>query len=296
MKNEIDFYSKKTRCSALYYKTNLKKPNGIIVMAHGLGGVKELWIDKFASFFAKNGYECFLFDYRNHGTSDGNKRQLVNVKDQLIDWNNAIDFVKNNLNQNNKNIILFGSSFSGGHVIKLLSERKDIKMAISQCPYTDTLATVKTFSLFSMIKLMLSAILDLLTCVTGYHPYTLLLANESGKKALMKVANYDAYEKRIPKNLKVINKAPARTVFEFLKYSPGKYFKKIDKPIFVSPCLKDNLAPAYKTIELAKKCKSATIKEYNCHHFDIYFDDLFEESSKDYLKFLNKYTINSKNN
>lgn len=294
MKEEMYFYSKNYRCSALYYRTNLKNPKGIIVMAHGLGGVKELWIDKFAEFFAENGYECFLFDYRNYGTSEGNKRQLVKVKDQLIDWNNAIDFVKSNLNK--KDIILFGSSFSGGHVIKLLSERKDIKMAISQCPYTNTFATVKTFSFISQIKLVFSAILDLLTCVTGYHPYTLELANESGKKALMRVPNYNDYLKNIPKNLKIINNAPARTVFEFLKYSPGKYFKKIDKPIFVAPCLKDNLAPAYKTIELANKCKTATVKEYNCNHFDIYFDDLFDKSSKDYLDFLNKYNNNSKNN
>ena len=69
----------------------------------------------------------------------------------------------------------------------------------------------------------------------------------------------------------------------------GKYFKNIDRPIYVATCLKDNLAPAYKTIELANKCKSATIKEYNCNHFDIYFDDYFKEACNDYLEFLNKH-------
>lgn len=289
MKKEINFYSKKIRCSALYYKTNSNKSKGIIVMAHGLGGVKELWIDKFAEFFSKNDYECFLFDYRNYGTSDGNKRQLVNVKNQLMDWNNAIEFVKNNLDTNVKDIILFGSSFSGGHVIKLLSKRDDVKMAISQCPYTNTLATVKTFSLKRILKFIFPVLLDLLSCLTGYHPYTLELANESGKSALMKIPNYNDYLKRMPKNLNVINKAPARTILEFLKYSPGKYFKNIDRPIYVATCLKDNLAPAYKTIELANKCKGATIKEYNCNHFDIYFDDYFKEACNDYLEFLNKH-------
>ena len=286
MIEKIGFYSKKTRCSAIYYKTKFKNLKGIIVMAHGLGGIKELWIDKFAEFFCKNGYDCFLFDYRNYGESGGNKRQLVNVKDQLTYWNSAIEFVKNNLNIKTKNIILFGSSFSGGHVIKLLSERNDIKMAISQCPYTSTLATVKTFSLISILKLILAALLDLLTCVTGYHPYTLMLASESGEKALMKVPDYNRYLKKIPKNVNFINKAPARTVFEFLKYSPGKYLKKINKPIFIAPCIKDNLAPAYKTIKLANKCKNAIIKEYNCNHFDIYFDDFFIEACNDYINFL----------
>lgn len=290
MKKTIDFYSDKTRCSALLYQANLPVPKGLIIMAHGLGGVKELWIDKFAEFFSKNGYTCFLFDYRNQGTSDGNKRQLVSVKDQLEDWNNAINFAKNNLDTRTDNLILFGSSFSGGHVIKLLSEREDAKMAISQCPYTDALATAKTFSPLSVLKFIPPVVLDLLSCIAGYHPYMLELANKSGKSALMRVPNYDFYQKRIPKGLNVQNAAPARTILEFLKYSPGKYFKKITKPIFVAPCLKDNLAPAHKTIELARQCKTATIKEFNCNHFDIYFDDFFTEACNEYLNFLNKHS------
>lgn len=293
MKKEIDFYSKKVRCSALVYKPKLDSSKGLIVMAHGLGGVKELWIDKFADFFSKNGYECFLFDYRNQGASDGSKKQLVNVKDQLEDWNNAIDFAKQN--SKTKNIILFGSSFSGGHVIKLLSERKDVKMAISQCPYTDALATTKTFPMKRILRFVFPVIFDLLSCVTGYHPYMLQLASKDGKTALMKVPNFEVYLEKIPKDLNVPNAAPARTILQFLKYSPGKYFKKITKPIFVAPCLKDNLAPASKTIELAHQCKTAVVKEFDCDHFDIYFGEYFKDACNSYLEFLdNSIKIKSK--
>lgn len=85
-----------------------------------------------------------------------------------------------------------------------------------------------------------------------------------------------------------INEAPARTLLEFLKYSPGKYFSKITTPIFVAACTKDDLAPADKTIELAQKCKTATCKTYDCGHFQIYCNELFEEVIKDYLEFYNK--------
>ena len=287
MAEEISFYSENVRCSALNYRTNSDRPKGMVVMAHGLGGVKELWINRFAEFFCANGYNCFLFDYRNYGTSDGDKRQLVKVRDQLKDWENAIEFAKNELRTDGEKLILFGSSFSGGHVIRLLSERDDVIAAVSQCPYTDTLATVKTFSPKSILKFTLPVLLDLLSCLTGYHPYTLDLANETGKGALMKVPHYNEYLKRVPETLKVNNKAPARTILEFLKYSPGKYFKNVHKPIFVAPCLRDNLAPAYKTIELAGQCPTAVVKEYDCDHFDIYFDPFFEEACGDYLNFLN---------
>ena len=104
---------------------------------------------------------------------------------------------------------------------------------------------------------------------------------------LMKVPHYNEYLKRVPETLKVNNKAPARTILEFLKYSPGKYFQNVHKPIFVAPCLRDNLAPAYKTIELAAQCPSVVVKEYDCDHFDIYFDPFFEKACADYLIFLN---------
>lgn len=286
MVKDMDFYSENVRCSALRYETEWDTPKGVIVMAHGLGGVKELWIDKFAEYFCENGYHCFLFDYRNSGTSDGNKRQLVNVRDQLRDWANAIEFAKKEFKTDK--VGLFGSSFSGGHVMKLLSERDDAVMAISQCPYTDTVATVKTFPFRSVLRFVLPVTLDLLSCLTGYHPYMLELTNETGKGALMRVPNYDEYLRRVPEGLVVDNRAPARTILQFLKYSPGKCLKKINKPIFIAPCLQDNLAPAYKTIELAGKCATAEVKEFDCNHFDIYFGEFFEEARVAYLEFLDR--------
>lgn len=63
-------------------------------MAHGLGGTREMRLDEYAERFAAAGYACFLFDYRNFGASDGNKRQLINVRMQLEDWESAIEHVK----------------------------------------------------------------------------------------------------------------------------------------------------------------------------------------------------------
>lgn len=287
MKETIDFYSNKVRCSALSYKTSRSKPKGLIVMAHGLGGVKELWIDKFAEFFAHHGYDCFLFDYRNHGASDGNKRYLVSVRDQLRDWNNAIDFAKQK--SNTDSIILFGTSLSGGHVIKLLAKRADIKMAISQCPYTNALATLRTFSAKNVVQFTIPVTLDLLSCLTGYHPYMIRAVSENSETALMNIPNNEKYIKRFPKGIEIPDSMPARTILELLKYSPGKYFKKITKPILVAPCLKDSLTPSSKTIELAKKCKTSTIKKFNCDHFDIYFDEFFKDACKSYLEFLDSH-------
>ena len=124
----------------------------MIVIAHGLGGTREMHLNEYAEKFAAAGYACFLFDYRNYGASDGNQRQLINVKMQLKDWNSAIEYIKRDTRVDGNHLLLFGSSFSGGHVIWLSAHRKDIKAAVAQCPYTDTIATTKTVSPLYILK------------------------------------------------------------------------------------------------------------------------------------------------
>ncbi len=77
-------------------------------------------------------------------------------------------------------------------------------------------------------------------------------------------------------------------MLEFLKCSPSRYFSKITTPIFVAACSKDGLVPADKTIELAKKAKNATYKIYDCGHFQICCNELFEEVISDYIGFYNQ--------
>ena len=288
IREDINFYSNGIRCSAWLYLPNIDKKCPVIVMAHGLGGTKEMWLDRYAKEFTCRGYACLLFDYRNYGTSDGNKRQLVNVKDQLIDWNNAIDFIKKDKRIDKNKILIFGSSFSGGHSITLSAKRNDIKAAIAQCPYTNNIATIKTITSILILKFIPYLILDLLSCLTGYHPVMLDLAAPKGKTALMSVSEYDKFIKRVPKNINFVNKVPTRTILEFLKYCPSKYMNKINNPILIGTCLKDSLAPAKATIHCAKDIKNITLKEYNCGHFDIYFDDFYEEAIKDYIEFYDK--------
>ncbi len=218
-REEVDFDSDGTRCSAWLYLPKSAQKRPVIIMAHGLGGTRELRLTEYAERFTKAGYACFLFDYRNFGASGGDKRQLINAKMQLEDWQNAIDFVKKDNRIDKNNILLFGTSFSGGHVIWLSEHRNDIKGAIAQCPYTDTLATIKEKSPFYILKKAPYVIADILSCLTGYHPVMLKLTTYKGENAIMET-DEETFKKFIG-DARFINKVPARTLLEFIKYSPG---------------------------------------------------------------------------
>ena len=85
-----------------------------------------------------------------------------------------------------------------------------------------------------------------------------------------------------------INKAPARSLLEFIKYSPGKFFGKISIPIYVAACSRDMLVPGEKSIQLAKSAEHSICKKYDCRHFDIYLNECFEEAINDYIVFYNQ--------
>ncbi len=286
-REDVDFYSDGTRCSAWLYLPQECPKCPVIVMAHGLGGTREMRLPEYAEAFAAAGYASLLFDYRNHGASDGDKRQLINVKMQLKDWENAIEYIKNDDRIDPNRLIIFGSSFSGGHAIWLSSHRDDVKAAIAQCPYTDTMATIKAVTPLYVLKKSPYILADLLTCITGYHPVMMKLTSYKGENAMMQTD--EETTKRFIGDLQYNNDAPARTLLEFLKYSPGRYLNNLKTPIYIAACSKDHLAPADKTLQLAQKACQATCKSYDCGHFDIYLSPFFDEVIKDYIAFLDSF-------
>ena len=285
-REDLDFYSKGTRCAAWFYMPETENKPPVIVMAHGLGGTRELRLYEYAERFAAAGYAVYLFDYRNFGASDGKKRQLINVRMQLEDWKNAIDFIKKDSRVDADKLLLFGTSFSGGHVVWLTAHRNDVKATVAQCPYTNTMATIKVVGLKYILRKAPFVIADVLTCVTGYHPILLKLSTYSGENAFMEAD--EELTNRYIEGADYVNAAPARTLLEFVKYSPGRFFGKICTPIYVAACEKDMLAPADKTIRLAQKAKKLTCKKYDCGHFEIYLPPFFEEVIREYTEFYDK--------
>ena len=93
-----------------------------MVLAHGFGGVKEARLDAYAERFAAAGYAALVFDYRHFGDSGGEPRLLIDIGRQQADWRAAIAFARALEGVDGERIALWGTSFSGGHVIELAAD------------------------------------------------------------------------------------------------------------------------------------------------------------------------------
>ena len=105
-------------------------------MAHGFSGVREQRLDAYAERFADAGLAVLLFDYRHFGASDGEPRQYLSIRCQLDDWRAAVAHARGLDGVDPDRVALWGTSFSGGHVIAIASEDARIAAVVSQAPFT----------------------------------------------------------------------------------------------------------------------------------------------------------------
>ena len=141
------------------------KPLPTIVMSHGWGGTaQQLRSD--ASVFARAGYLVVTFDYRGWGASEGRVvltkpaergkpgepftaevkeiREVVDPLEQTTDLLNVLHWLQREKQCDSNRIGLWGSSYSGGHVVYAAARDPRVKATVSQVPALDSRFVLQT--------------------------------------------------------------------------------------------------------------------------------------------------------
>lgn len=105
-----------------------------VVMAHGFSAVKEMYLDKYAEAFAEAGLAVLVYDNRNFGASDGEPRQEIDPWLQIRDYSDAITFARSLEETDVERIGIWGSSYSGGHVLVVSAIDRRVRCVVSQVP------------------------------------------------------------------------------------------------------------------------------------------------------------------
>jgi dienelactone hydrolase len=138
VRRDVWFGSGGVRCAAwLYTPAGDGGRRPLVIMAHGLGAVREWRLDAFAERFAEQGWMVLVFDYRHLGASEGSPRQLLDIGRQLDDWRAALAYGRSLPEVDPDRIAVWGTSFGGGHVLRIASEDHRLAAVVAQCPFTD---------------------------------------------------------------------------------------------------------------------------------------------------------------
>lgn len=104
-----------------------------IVMAHGWTALKEMDLDAFAEYFtSKLPMSALVYDNRNFGESDGEPRHEIVPALQKSDYSDAITYAQSLEQVDPDKIAIWGSSYSGGHVLEVGAVDRRVKAVLSQ--------------------------------------------------------------------------------------------------------------------------------------------------------------------
>ncbi|MFY1621012.1 alpha/beta hydrolase, partial [Micromonospora sp. WMMD736] len=142
---EVGFYSAGQRCAGWHFcgvEDAFAGARGrpAVVLGHGFGGTIDAGLEQFAERFSAAGLDALAFDYRGFGTSAGQPRQHVSVHRQLQDYRAAVAAARRLPGVDPSRIALWGTSFSGGHVLRVASEGLGVAAVVAMTPLTSGVA------------------------------------------------------------------------------------------------------------------------------------------------------------
>lgn len=269
-----------------FYRPNKGRKPPVIIMAHGFAGERKFGLPKFADAFASAGYAVVLFDYRGFGGSTGRPRELVSPSLHLEDWRAVLNQVKKRKDIDTKKIVLWGTSFSGGHVMVTAAREKGVKAIISQVPHVDGLASSLLYPKHLLPQAMLTATKDLAGSKLGRDPIRVPVVASSGVRCLAGADCYSGYMKMVAAGSSWMGLVPARILITITQYRPIRDAHKIKCPVLLIAAAQDTLIPIESTRIAAQKIKQVEYVEWPMGHFEPYDGAWFNENIKTQLTFL----------
>ena len=289
-REEVSFPSRGARCAAWWYRPEAADlPPPAVVMAHGFAGVRAFRLDAFAERFAAAGFAVLVFDYRHFGASEGEPRQLVSVRRQLADWRAALDYLRGRGDVDPGRIALWGTSFSGGHVMKLAAADREVAACVAQVPFTDGVALLRTHGLGGSLRLLVAGVRDLLRGLLRRAPLAIGVVGAPGALAVMTTPDAEpGYLRMLPAGAEWRNEVPARVALSVL-YRPARRSHAIACPLLVQVAEADAVTPAAPAERAARRAARAEVRRYPGGHFDFYVGERFEDVVADQLDFLARH-------
>ncbi len=286
MRRDIEFKSEDgvTLRGWLYLPDDVRGSVPTVVMAHGFSALKENYLDTYAEVYAASGLGALVFDNRNFGASDGEPRQEIDPWQQIRDYRDAITYASGLAEVDDDRIGIWGSSYSGAHVLVIGAIDRRVKCVVSQVPLISGHRNARRLiraDLIAAVQGMFNT--DRQARFAGQAPQMIAVVSDDPNVpcALPTPDSFEWFtetaELRAPAWR---NEVTLRSVEMFMEYEPGAYIEYVSPtPLLMVVAAGDHLTVADEAIaayERALEPKKLMLLKGG--HFDAYVKD-FDEAS-----------------
>lgn len=290
MRTDLDIISHGVRLSAWHYPaasevwaTDAGRP--CVVMAHGFGATKDAGLTPFAERFQAAGADVVVFDYRGFGTSDGEPRQSVDHRRHREDYRAAVAHVRGLPGVDPDRVVLWGSSYSGGHVVAVAAGDPRIAGVISQGAAMDGLAAVLEILKYAgprqLLRLTGHALVGLVR-----RDHRLPIVGPPGSLAAITSADGESgYQLIMGPTFR--NEMLARGILPIMVNRPVAVASKLRMPLMLVIAAHDTIAPPSAVERVARKAGGTVrVERFDIGHFEIYEGEPFARSVAAQVEFL----------
>ncbi len=273
---EITFPSGDATCAGIHLRD--ESPSAelrpCVVMAHGFGGTVDAGILGFAEGFASAGFDVLAFDYRGFGRSGGSPRQNVSYRLQRADYHSAIRAARSIDGVDPAQIVLWGTSYSGGHVLAVAADDFQVAAVVAMTPSVDGLATlwhlVRAGGPGPVTRLAGAGLRDTIRAAFGRGPRLVPIIGPVGSGAVM--AKDGALETMAAlAGPTWRNEVCARVALEIAINRPVTSVRRVRVPLLVQVGDNDTVVPQAAALAAADRAGGpAQALRYPVDHFDVY--------------------------
>ena len=236
-------------------------PHPAVVMAHGIGGIKAGGLAPFAERFREEGFAAIAFDYRNFGGSAGQPREVLSVPRQRADYSTVIGWAVEQPYIDPRQIIVWGTSFAGMHVLELAVSDNRLAAAVAQAPLTDGLAAAMMSEPKNGTRLFGLALLDRVGSLFGRQPIYIPGHGRPGNLSIGATPDGPFGEKLMtPKDgTPWHDRVAARSLLSFSWRRPVRRATSVRVPLLLVVPEADSIAPVPAALEVARKAPGAEL-------------------------------------
>lgn len=290
-RRDVTFESAGDTCAAWWYEaagsTVAQGDAPCVVMAHGFSMTRGDGLADYAERFAAAGVHVLVFDYRFFGDSGGAKRQRFRMGEQRDDWRNAIEFARSRPGVDPKRIVLWGFSFSGGHVAELLIRGVDVAAAIVTCPFVDGIGRVLVTSPKLIAWIIPRAVLD----AAGRHTLIPVTAEPGGHAAMTLPGEAAGFAASMTHESAWRNEVSPAVFLTVALLRSAHKADRISVPLWVGHADKDISAPGRKIDVLAERAPKGELFEFEGDHFAAFHGQGFETVVGEQVAFLRRTVL-----
>ena len=189
-------------------------------------------------------------------------------------------------------IALFGSSFSGGHVVALAARHPEIAAAIAQVPYADGLVQLRITPPKVAWRATLDGIRDQVGAWRGREPVMIAPTGPPGSYAVMTAPEAEpGFQAITGEDSRWMNRVGARIMLHVGTYRPVAKAAQVRCPLLVQVGDHDETTPPEPAARMAQRAPRGELLRYPAGHFDPYTGEMFERFVTDQVAFLQRVLV-----